>query len=264
MKKQSFPNIKIITPSFNQGRFIKQTIESVLDQDYESITYVVVDGGSTDDTVITLKKYKQLSFVSEKDKGQTDALNKGIRMFSSHLHNDDIVAYINSDDYYLPGAFEKILRAFNTYPQAQWVIGDAVIVDEMGREIQPLIRLYKRVLRHFSFSLLLTNPYPQPSVFLRGAVLKSLGLFRTDLHYTMDYEYWMRVQKKYGQPVFVDACLSAFRIHGASKGGSQYKKQFSEELRVLREYVANPFWILCHKFHTTFILFFYDRLKHSL
>lgn len=262
MKQAPLPSVNIVTPSFNQGIFLKQTIESVLSQRDPSLVYWVMDGGSTDTSVSIMKRYKgKLGWVSEKDKGQTDAINKGIKKFLTMLNDDDIVAYINSDDYYMPGAFQKVRKVFAEKPDVNWVVGDAVIVDRNGEEIQKPIRLYKSLFRLLPFSLWIGNPYPQPSVFLRARVVKEGGLFREDLSYVMDYEYWLRTQTKFGAPYRLDSPLSSFRIHGESKGGSQYTRQFAEEYRVLCEYTKNPFIRCIHWLHTQCILLVYKILK---
>src|SRR5258708_18581652 len=158
MKQATLPSISIVTPSFNQGKFIRETIENVLSQNNAHVIYWVIDGESKDNTVSILKSFgKRINWMSEKDKGQTNGINKGIKKTLSGLHDDDIVAYINSDDYYLPNAFSHVRDFFNAHPDADWLVGDALIVDEEGNEIQKPIRFYKRFLRLFPFSLWLGN-----------------------------------------------------------------------------------------------------------
>src|SRR5262245_11082041 len=114
------PKISIVTPSFNQGEFLEETILSVLHQRYEPLEYIVVDGGSTDNSVAILKKYeKHLAYwLSEQDQGQTNALNKGLARTSG-----EIIGFINSDDGYLPGAFDAVIRYFEAHPQCEWLCG---------------------------------------------------------------------------------------------------------------------------------------------
>src|SRR6185295_16519519 len=119
--------LSIITPSFNQAQFIEETILSVLDQNYENLEYIVIDGGSTDNSVDIIKKYESriAYWISEKDQGQAHALNKGLARATG-----DIVAYLNSDDLYLPEAFARVIEYFNQHPQCQWLCGDTVVFGE--------------------------------------------------------------------------------------------------------------------------------------
>ncbi len=251
--------ISIVTPSYNQSHFIRQTIDSVVSQMEKGDEYVVLDGGSTDDTVEILRSYgAKIRFESKKDGGQANALNKGLRQVSN-----DIFAYINSDDYYLPHAFEKVREIFCD-PNVFWAVGDAIIVDENGTEIQQAVRWYKKIWRAvYSLSVLsVLNPIPQPAVFIRRQVLEEVGTFDEHLHYVMDYDLWIRLQQRYGIPLFIQDTLAAFRIHKKSKGGSSYQKQFSEELQAIARYVQNPFLLWLHRLHNQCILRTYAYLKH--
>lgn len=250
--------ISIITPSYNQGCFIKQTIDSVLSQNYPDLEYIICDGKSTDETVSILKSYgNKITWISEKDNGQTDAINKGLRMATG-----DIVAYINSDDYYLPGTFEKIVQFFKKNSKAQWVTGDYQIINEKGKQIQQLVVLYKRFLRLFPTKnmLFFTNVIAQPSTFWRRSLLKKTGLFNESLRYVMDYDFWLRNIKHFPLSVIYSP-LSVFRIHSLSKGGSQYQKQFNEELKVLELHTGKTFVYYLHAFSNRIIVWIYNLIK---
>ena len=257
----------IVTPSYNQAQFLERTIQSVLDQQGDFDTYYfVADGGSSDNSKQILQKFaKQLSFVSQKDAGQTNAINKGIAHFKDlDLGSDQIIfAYINSDDYYLPDAFSTVSEYFQKYPETQWLAADAKIVDTMGSEIQLLIRLYKKLLRSCYFPALLhiLNPLPQPAVFIRWDAIKQIGEFDESLKFTMDYDYWQRLQATFGRPSFLPQTLAAFRIHKTSKGGSQFVAQFAEELSVVKRYTTNRLLLYLHTLHTQIILLAYRLLK---
>lgn len=258
----------IVTPSYNQAHFIQETIDSVRSQQGNfAVRYCVMDGGSNDGTKELLKKLPQATHrVSEKDRGQTDAINKGIQHFQGMKDLDPdqtIFAYINSDDYYLPGVFQNVVERFSADPACNWLVGDAVIIDARGKEIQQPVRLYKRVWRQlFSrFVLTVLNPLPQPSTFIRWSAVQRVGLFNEDLRYVMDYEYWLRLYQAGYQPTMMNTAFSAFRIHGDSKGGSQYVKQFAQELDIARHYTKNPLAIWLHQLHNWAIIQSYKVLK---
>lgn len=256
--KKILPRISIITPSFNQGRFIKQTIDSVLNQDYPNLEYIVMDGGSTDDTLSILKSYgNRIIWESKKDKGQSEAINKGLK-----LATGEIVAYLNSDDTYAPNTLLTIGQYFLEHSKTMWLTGDYSIVDANNKKIQSYVSLYKRLLRRTSsFSLLcIANYIIQPSTFWRRSLFKEVGYFNESLRYCMDYDFWMRIIQKY--PLAVSSrSFSLFRIHGASKGGIQYKKQFEEEHQVMENYTNNVLLLYVHKIHAQLISWIYNFIK---
>jgi glycosyltransferase involved in cell wall biosynthesis len=234
---QRLPTISIITPSYNQGPFIERTIRSVLDQGYPGLEYIVVDGGSSDGTVEVLKRYgARLSWVSEKDRGQADAINKGIRKATGN-----IIAYLNSDDVYEPGSLMRVGEFFRDHPEAMWVTGRCRIIDEQGREMRGAITAYKNfLLRHFSYSLLLvTNPVSQPATFWRRQVVSELGLFNEDEHLVMDYDYWLRIGEKYPLAV-IDGYLADFRVYPTSKTSSSFLTTFRQEHELAKKRSSSP------------------------
>ena len=263
MKTPGF-TFTIVTPSYNQGSFIEQTVKSVLNQKVQ-VKYLVNDGGSTDQTKSILKKYgTQLEWQSKSDKGQTDAINKGRDRFVKDKDcSSKIFAYINSDDYYLPGALKKVSQAFASNPDKMWLVGDAVIIDEQGKEIQRWIRVYKRLLRSFlsKWLLIITNPIPQPAVFIRLKAVKELGKFDQALHYTMDYDYWLRLYHKFGRPILLDKPLATFRIHSSAKGEMGFEKQFEEQLLVSKRHSSNQVLLGLQKLHNALIVGVYKLIK---
>jgi glycosyltransferase involved in cell wall biosynthesis len=227
------PRITIVTPSFNQGPFIERTIRSVLDQGYPNIEYSIMDGGSTDGTMDILRKYEgRLTWVSEKDKGQADAINKGIARSTG-----DIIAYLNSDDVYEPGALHRVAEHFRGHRESMWLTGKCRIIDEQDREIRRPITVYKNfLLRHYSYSLLLvTNPVSQPATFWRRDAVKEFGLFDENEHLVMDYDYWLRIGKKYPLAV-LNEYLAAFRVYAASKTSRSFLTTFKREMELARKY----------------------------
>ena len=260
----------IVTPSYNQRRFIQQTIDSVLKQrgDFH-VEYWVFDGGSTDGTQQLLKKFgKQIHWQSKKDKGQTDAINKGIKELKRWLKrknknpNDVVFAYLNSDDYYLPGAFRLVQKLFARTSQ-QWLVGDCMIVNENGREIQSWVRKYKQFWRIWLSKALLgvINSIPQPGVFVKASQILKTGLFDQSLRYVMDYDYWLRLITQNGKPLVTSQALAAFRIHSQSKGGSQFEKQFMQQYKVARRYMKNPVILGFHRLHNAVTVGIYRFLK---
>ena len=185
----------IITPSYNQAEYIGKTIDSIQQQQLLG-QHIIMDGKSTDNTknVVKKRKHAKLSWSSKPDKGQTNAINKGLKALPKQQPNQ-VVAYLNSDDYYLPGTFARVAQAFEQHPDKQWLVGDAIIVDQDDNQIQQPIRLYKSIWRQFLsfFSLSILNPIPQPSVFIRRQAIEKVGPFDEKLYYVMDYQYLLRL-----------------------------------------------------------------------
>lgn len=226
--------ISIITPSFNQGDYIEGTICSVLNQkgDFE-LEYNIIDGGSTDRTLDILKRYEgRLQWISEKDRGQSHAVNKGLRQVTG-----DIVGWINSDDRYEEGAFEKACNVFRHEPDCQWLIGRCRIVDENDREIRRGITRYKnKWLDRYEYGRLLAEDFiSQPAVFFRRSFLSEIGFLDESLHFTMDYDLWLRMGKK-ADPVVIPEYLASFRYHTLSKTKSQLDKSLAEAKQLCRRY----------------------------
>ncbi len=189
------PKITVITPSFNQGRFIERTIRSVLDQGYPNLEYVIVDGGSTDETLEIIRRYEDRLawWVSEQDNGQSHAINKGLQGTSG-----EIVAYLNSDDYYLPGALDRAAAALES-GEHSWVAGGAFDVLEgdppkrlrVWRPKPPSYCEGRANGRHWW--ILVPWHVPQPSSFWRRDLFERFGGFREDMHYAFDAEYMLRL-----------------------------------------------------------------------
>lgn len=239
--------ISILTPSYNQAGYLRRTIESVLTQqgDFE-IELIVIDGGSTDDTVDVLKSYgDRIRWVSEADEGQADALNKGMK-----LATGEIIGWVNSDDFYYDAAFNTVMDIFARESKTQWVYGKVRIVDPADREIRKWITAYKNMkLRRYSYpSLLVENWISQMGVFWRRSFGDRVGPFRKDLHFCMDYNYWLRMGAL-APGRYVDQYLAAFRWYPQSKSGASFSRQFREELEVAREIAAGryPFSMLRHR-----------------
>jgi len=235
-----YPKISIITPTLNQSEFIEDCIESVLSQEYPNLEYIILDGGSTDDTLHIVAKYEEkLTFISQKDNGQVDAINKGLKMCTG-----DIVRYLNSDDIYLPGALKRIGAHFSQYPSSMAVTGKCKRIDEAGNEINKGVSLYKNTWLHFlGFnSLLIQNYISQPATFWKRELLTNIGYFDPQYHYAMDYDYWLRILKEHKMH-FINFELAAFRVHKNSITGKTSYKHLEEDLSIAKIYA--PQHIFC-------------------
>jgi glycosyltransferase involved in cell wall biosynthesis len=221
--------VSIVTPSFNQADYLEQTIQSVLAQDYPRIEYIIVDGASTDGSVEIIKRYddRLAWWVSEPDRGQADAINKGLQRA-----NGEIVAWLNSDDLYLPGAVERAVAALQANPAMGLVYGDALTIDSQGRPIHPLVFGKWGLAELIRFRIIC-----QPAVFMRRSILEQAGYLDPSYHMMLDHHLWIRMALKspvqyIGQSgIFVP--MAAARHHPQAKNASQPEKFAQETLRVL-------------------------------
>jgi glycosyltransferase involved in cell wall biosynthesis len=224
------PLISVITPSFNQGIYIERTIQSVLRQSYQPVQHIVIDGGSTDNTVEVLRRYPHLTWVSEADRGQSDALNKGLNMATG-----EIIGWINSDDYYHDNIFASVAAQFRD-ARTQWVVGNLANLFEDGSE--PVFRRSPTI----TFEALAREPdiVRQQSTFFRREALISVGAWNVDRYMAMDYDLWMKLARV-SPPSMVDENWAYFRNHTAQKSGLGNMLRQSVEIAAVmrRERVAS-------------------------
>jgi glycosyltransferase involved in cell wall biosynthesis len=202
------PKITVITPSFNQAKYLEQTFRSVLDQKYPNLEWLIVDGGSTDGSVDLIRQYQQhfAWWISEKDRNHPHALNKAYERATG-----EILCFVNSDDLLEPGALHFVARAFQ--PGVNWIVGWAKYFDNSGDEW-----VYGPQRTDRAIDLFLHNPIPQIASFWRTEAWKRAGPFTEKYPWAFDYEYWMRLYFVAGwKPVHVRRCLGAFRLHMESK-----------------------------------------------
>ncbi len=219
------PTISVITPTLNQGNFIAQTIDSVLAQKYPALDYLVMDGGSTDQTLGILRKYESnLKWISEADSGQSSAINKGWQMASG-----EILAWLNSDDLLRPNAIQTVATTFHESPETVLVYGGCDYIDSDGR----IIGHYATGDWNYSSYLRgVTNFIPQPSVFIRREAIVRAGWLDESLHYLMDYDLFLRIGLE-GNVKQTPATLSAMRLHADAKSLSALKGFGSEMVKVI-------------------------------
>jgi GT2 family glycosyltransferase len=198
----------VVTPSYNQGQFIRATIESVLSQQIPDLQYLVMDGGSGDETVSILNEYAaRLQFVSKRDEGTADAVNNGLA-----LAKGEIIGWLNSDDIYYPDALRRVRELFEKYPETDVIYGRANHIDEHGA----LIDEYPT--EEWSVEALLDHCIvSQPATFFRRGVIEKYGLLAKAHKYCVDYEFWIRLARKGAQFLYVPEHFAATRLHEQAK-----------------------------------------------
>jgi len=218
--------ISVVTPSLNQADFLEKTILSVLDQNYQPFEHLVIDGASTDGTIEILEKYRHLIWTSEKDRGQAHAVNKGFR-----LAKGDIIGWLNSDDVYTPGTFKKVNAVFQERPEVDMVFSHCLWIDKDDN----IIRLLQGrdparfpVLKHPCY-------IPQPTIFIRSAVLEKTGYLNETYSWIMDFDFWRRVSMNH-EILLVRDIFACFRYHNTSKT-AKHQKIFKYEAK--KSFFAN-------------------------
>jgi glycosyltransferase involved in cell wall biosynthesis len=221
------PLVSIVTPSYNQGRFLRRTIDSVLGQDYPRIEYLVLDGGSSDDSADILRRYGQRFFWrSQRDAGQSDAINQGLRQARG-----DILAWLNSDDVLQPGAVSSVVAHFRNHPDWDLLYGNAHCIDENDR----VLGAYPTAPYDFD-RLLQSCCICQPAAFWRRPIMERVGLLDDSLHFAMDYDYWMRLDRAGARLLHVPEFLASSRVHAETKTLSARLEVYREILAVSRRH----------------------------
>lgn len=231
---EKLPRVTIVTPSYNQGRYIGETIESVLSQSYPDIEYIVIDGGSTDSTHSVLEDYRDNidRIISEADAGQSDAINKGLRLATGTL-----VGWLNADDVLLPNAVERVVRSFQRTPTAVIHYGDVVVVDSRGcdvRMLNPKERLsYDELVEGHATMV-------QPGSFYPKHAVDCIGLLNPWFHAAMDRDLWLRLLR-HGDAVHVGCTVAKFRVHPQSKTSRLHCTYIRELWRLERDHPSSLF-----------------------
>ena len=230
-----WPRVSVVTPSYNTGQFIEATIRSVLLQGYPDVEYIIIDGASTDESIAIIRQYESwlAYWVSEADRGQSDAINKGIRQATG-----DIVFWINADDLCLPGAFTSAVNAFAHHSQPLLVVGQAWVIDESGQY------LGTQRSRFTSWQDYATRQCTirQVSTFFKRSILVDAGLIDDSLHYTMDRELLLRLTSTH-PPYVITEPLAAFRQRSGQKFASNAIRGYRESDMVAHRYLASTPWL---------------------
>jgi len=225
VKPPALPTVSIITPSFNQARYLESTIQSVLTQDYPRIEYMIVDGGSTDGSVDILKKYadKLAWWVSEKDKGQTDAINKGFARATG-----GILAWLNSDDTYEPRAVGEAVKYLLDHPEVGMVYADCNYIGEDGQVLGkfPAAQTDYARLRQGYVHI------PQQTMFFRAELWKQVGPLDPSFYFAMDYDLWTRIAAKTEIKYLAGQTWASFRMHASGKSTIADDRCWPEMLKV--------------------------------
>lgn len=228
MEKKDKNLVSIITPSYNQGRFIEDTLLSVKNQDYPNIEHIIMDGGSTDETIDILRTYEgtyNMRWVSEPDKGQSDAVNKGFRMAKG-----EIIGWVNSDDgYFDVSAISSVVKFFDKYDDADVIYGDVVRIDENN------LILFIIKNRKFNYNYLKkTCSIWQPGAFFRRKIIDKFEL-DTSLDIAMDYDFWLRIGKKH-RFQYINRIFAVDRIHKKRKIVERMDEMIKESVYLSKEY----------------------------
>lgn len=228
------PLVSIVTPSYNQAQFLEETMLSVLNQEYPKIEYIVIDGDSSDGSADIIRKYSDrlACWVSEPDKGQANAIQKGFARASG-----EILAFLNSDDAYLPGTVNTAVEALQADLELAMIHGDSIFVDAAGEQIGRKAGLGGDFLSHF---LQQSNPISQPSTFFTRDAYELVGGIDPTLHMAMDYDLWCRIGLRGMKMRHLPIDLSLFRIHDQSKTKLNVVAFAEERWRLLEQYLDDP------------------------
>jgi glycosyltransferase involved in cell wall biosynthesis len=226
-----WPRVGVVTPSYNLGEYLEETIRSVLLQGYSGLEYIIVDGCSTDGSVEIIRKYERwlTQTVIEPDRGQTDAINKGWRRSTGR-----ILAYVNADDSYLPGAIAAAAEAFCATPDAGMAYGTAMIVDETGNDLRP----WRAEPFDLKTMLVVDSIVPQPAAFYSIEALEAVGYVNERWHLIMDYDLAVRIGTRYST-VCIPSTLARFRVHSQNKSRLRFEALAAELIDFVDELETN-------------------------
>lgn len=230
------PKISVVVPNYNGAKYLDQCLKSLVSQDYPNKEVIVVDGFSKDNSIQIILSYPDIKLIMAQPKGEADAINVGM----GYAHGD-IMAFIDSDDLFPSDTFKKVGEYFATH-NSKWLIGLGQYVDTNGNETRQSVMKAKRfMLRHYNYNTFRLFDYAiSPAVFWRKELYEEMGGFKTDEKLAFEYEWWLRVGKKY-KPGFIDDYLGIWRMHGASVTSKGLNKSADDALRLQGIYTGSPF-----------------------
>jgi glycosyltransferase involved in cell wall biosynthesis len=244
------PKISIVIPSLNKVGYIGETLLSIFSQRYSNLEVIIQDGGSTDGTLDIIKKFagkypKMVRWESKRDKGQLDAINKGMKKTSGQ-----ILTYINADDCYTKDAFRKVANAFRGTPKSLWFAGGGAVINAKGKVIAKLATCYKNFLLFLNRRplLLMTNYLVQPSVFITQGAYQKYGPFVGTREFVLEYDLWLKIGKS-EMPRVLTGKLANFRIFKNTISTTLFSKVLKEDYGVVRRYTNNPIILFMHSLH---------------
>jgi glycosyltransferase involved in cell wall biosynthesis len=242
------PKISIVVPSYNKVKFIELTLKSIFSQNYKNLEVIIQDGGSTDGSVQIIKKYAKkypIIWVSKKDKGQTDAVNTGLKKATGQ-----ILTFINADDCYKHNTLSLVANTYIKYPKALWFVGQSMVIDENGKEKAKLVTRYKNLLLFLNskFYLLITNYLMQPSVFFTKEAYKKYGPFIGTSDFICEYDFWLKLAHV-SMPMVLNKCISKFRIEPNTKTKRMFKSLLFEDVKIVKKYTNSPLILFLHELH---------------
>ena len=240
------PKISIVVPSYNKAKFIELTLKSIFTQNYDNFEVIIQDGGSTDGSLQIIKRFAKkypIIWESKKDKGQFDAVNKGMRKATG-----EILTFINADDCYKPGALLAVSKAYTKNPNSLWFAGKGIVVNEKGKEKARAVTWYKNLLLSLNskFFLLVTNYLIQPSVFFTKEAYKKHGPFTGTSDFITEYNFWLKLGHV-SMPTVINKNISEFRIEPNTKTKRMFKKLLFEDMKIIKKYTKNPIILILHE-----------------
>lgn len=269
-KTESLPKISIVIPSYNKASYIDATLRSIINQGYPNLEVIIQDGGSEDGTVEIIKRYANkypgiFQWSSKKDKGQLDAINRGLKKSSG-----EILTYINADDIYKqslrPDGLKQSLRSpngdlkkgslwivgeyFMKHPDTLWVTGYGDIIDKDGKVISQFVTSYKNTLLDVNkfFLLIIVNFITQPSTFLSRKAYLQFGSFTGTRNYVMEYDLWLKIGR-FKMPYIIKKTLSSFRLTADNISSTSARELLKIDNQLVKKYTQNNLLLILHKLH---------------